>query len=106
MVSGGLNWVWITSSPGGGFSLGAITGIGAFFIGGFGMSRASSLLRPASGELSRQEISQSPTLANRVESLKKSLRWYENMNFLLLAAAMLLMSTARYWNFLTQRKDL
>ena len=43
--------------------------------------------------------SPAPDLASQVASLTKTLHFYETVDFWLLAAAMLLMTTARYWSF-------
>ena len=99
LTSGGLKWAWITSGPGIGFSLGALAGIGAFFIGGFSMRKTSSQLHAASEQLAAQGDLPSPDLANQTASLQKTLHFYETLDFWLLAAAMLTMATARYWNF-------
>lgn len=97
--SGGLKWTWITSGPGIGFSLGALAGIGAFFVGGLGMSKTSAQLRAASDALAAKAGNPAPDLVSQVASLTKTLHFYETVDFWLLAAAMLLMATARYWNF-------
>ena len=97
--SGGLKWAWITSRSGIGFSLGALAGIGAFFVGGFGMNKTAAQLRAASDALAAKAGSPAPDLASQVASLTKTLHLYETVDFWLLAAAMLLMATARYWSF-------
>jgi uncharacterized membrane protein len=99
LTSGGLKWAWITSGPGIGFSIGALAGIGAFFIGGFSMRKTSSQLRAASEQLAAQGDSPAPDLAHRTASLQKTLHTFETLDFWLLAAAMLTMATSRYWNF-------
>lgn len=99
LSSGGLKWSWITSGPGIGFSLGALAGIGAFVAGGIGIGRVSPLLQAASRELAAQGKDAQPELASRVKALQRSFHLYETLDFWFLVAAMLLMATARYWNF-------
>ncbi len=99
LSSGGLKLSWITSGPGIGYSLGALAGMGAFLAGGIGMGRVSPLLQAASRELAAQGKTPKPELVNRVKALQGSLHLYETLDFWFLVIAMLLMATARYWNF-------
>jgi len=63
------------------------------------MNKTAAQLRAASDALAAKAGSPAPDLASQVASLTKTLHFYETVDFWLLAAAMLLMATARYWSF-------
>lgn len=99
LYSGGLKWGWITSGTGIAFSLGALAGIGAFLIGGFGIGRITAQLKAASAELAAQGKTPKPKLVSRIKALESTFHFYETLDFWFLVVAMLLMITARFWKF-------
>ena len=97
--SGGFNFGWIQSDPGIGYSLGALAGISAFFIGGFGISSAAGALGALKKEIVSKENEPNNQQALLLNKLEKKLLRIEIADFIFLAAAMIFMATARYWNF-------
>ena len=96
-ASGGLNFAWIMTGPGIGFSIGAVAGIIAFFIGGFAMEKITIKLRAAMEEESKTEKNQNQGTESKVANLQKSLNKIETLDFIFLSMAMAAMATARYW---------
>ena len=96
-VSGGFNPIWIRTGSGIGFTIGAVSGIFAFLVGGFAMQRATIRLRVALKEESTSEKKPNPGLESKIAQLRRSLNIIELLDFILLSLAMATMATARYW---------
>jgi uncharacterized membrane protein len=96
---GSVNWRWVTTGPGIGFTIGALAGLLVLAAGVF-------IIGPRTNRLARisQEIQMnggSPS-ANQVAILQRTQRELEilgKVNFVLILIALLTMSTARYWTF-------
>jgi hypothetical protein len=98
-ITSGMQSAWFSSGPGIGFSLGALVGIAVWFLGFL-------LLRPRAERMGKlgQEIGKAggpPTAEQAAEMTRLSaeLARIGRIDAILLTIALVLMATARYWNF-------
>lgn len=98
-ISGGINLAWITTGPGLGFTIGSLASLVAFFVGGLGIGPTSEKMAALGGQIAASGQGPVPEQINQMETLEKKLNRAEQIDFILLAIAMLTMATARYWLF-------
>lgn len=98
-ISGGLDLTWITTGPGLGFTIGSLAAIVAFFVGGLGIGPTSEKMAALGGQIAASGQEPRPEQIRQMEALEKRLNRAEQVDFLMLAIAMLTMATARYWLF-------
>ena len=96
---GSVNWDWVTTAPGIGFTTGALTGILLFGAGHL-------LIAPRIRNMAKisQEIQANGSLAfeqqvARLHQIQKEMEIIGKVDFVLIVIAVLTMSTARYWSF-------
>lgn len=97
--SGGLNAAWIRTGTGVGFTIGALAALVAFLVGGFGIGPRSAAIGTLGGQIARSGMPPTPEQMHSIQALEKKLAMAENLDFIMLAIAMLTMATARYWIF-------
>jgi len=95
--SSGLQWRWITTGVGIGFTTGALAALGAFLVGNL-------VLGPTARKLAAMGVTigptgPTPTQAAQIGVLQSRLRRAEWADIILLMIALLGMATARYWWF-------
>lgn len=95
--SGGLQWAWIVSGAGLGYTLGALAALGAALVGNRLLGPTSRKLSTLSAALGSQGPSAEQTAT--LDGLAARLRLAEHLNLALLLAALFSMATARYWWF-------
>ncbi|NLG70453.1 MAG: hypothetical protein GX495_00215 [Chloroflexi bacterium] len=98
-ASGGFNLAWIRTGPGLGFTIGALAGVAAFFIGFFGIGRTSAQMGALSAQIGSSGGSPTPDQINVLHALGKKLSRAELVDFVMLFISMSTMATARYWPF-------
>jgi uncharacterized membrane protein len=97
--SGGFNAAWIASGPGIGFTTGSIAALVAFVFGTFGIGPTAEQIGALGGQIAASGQGPTPEQAARMQALEKRLNFAEQVDFIMLAIAMLTMATARYWTF-------
>jgi uncharacterized membrane protein len=98
-TSGGLNWNWITSGPGTGFTIGSLTALIAFLFGTFVIGPTSGQMGELGGKIAASGGPPSPEQMVQLQALEKRLSIAEWIDFIMLSIAMITMATARYWIF-------
>jgi len=98
-VSGGLNSAWILSGPGIGFSIGAISGLAAFFIGGFVFSSIGKKLSTMRKEITDTGGNPIEHQQITISKLQNNLIHAEMLDFVFLVVSITTIATARYWIF-------
>jgi uncharacterized membrane protein len=96
---GNVNWSWVTTGPGVGFTIGALAGISAFAAGNVLVAPRAEKMGKLSQEIQANGGSASPEQAARLGQLEKEMVLAGKLDFLLIAIAVLTMATARYWSF-------
>lgn len=95
--SGGLRSGWIQTGPGIVYTIGAVVGIGVFFMG-FLMIRPRAERMSALGrEIGAKGGPPSPAQAAEMQKLNHELTRIEQVDFVLLTVALLAMAVARYF---------
>lgn len=97
--SGGLNAAWITSGPGIGFTIGSVAAFVGFLFGTFGIGPTAAQMGALGAQIAASGKGPTPEQVGRMQTLEKRLNVAEQVDFIMLAVAMLTMATARYWNF-------
>jgi hypothetical protein len=97
--SGSLNWSWIVSGPGLGFTIGSIAALIAFFLGMFGIGPTSGQIGALGQQIAASGKGPTPEQMNQMHHLEKRVNVLERVEFVLLVVALLTMATARYWAF-------
>lgn len=98
-TSGGLNFNWIKTGPGIGFTIGSVVSIGVFFMGMTMMSPRGERMSALGKEIGMNGGAPTPEQAAEMEKLEQELAILERVDFVLLTIALLTMATARYWAF-------
>lgn len=97
--SGGLNWSWITTGPGLGFTIGSLAALIAFLLGMFGIGPTSGQIAALGQQMAAAGTGPTPEQVNQMRQLQKHVNVVEQMEFVLLVIALVTMATARYWIF-------
>ncbi|RJP48693.1 MAG: hypothetical protein C4557_12505 [Anaerolineaceae bacterium] len=97
--SGGFNAAWIASGPGIGFTIGSAAALIGFLFGAFGIGPTSAQMGALGAQIAASGKGPTPEQAARMEALEKRLNIAERVDFIMLALAILMMATARYWTF-------
>ena len=99
LISGGFKLNWITSGPGLGFTIGSLTALIAFFVGGLGIGPTSEKMAGLGRQIAESGNDPTPGQIRQMQVLEKKLNLAEQIDFIMLTVAMLTMATARYWLF-------
>jgi hypothetical protein len=99
LLSGGFKLAWITSGPGLGFTIGSLAALIAYFVGGLGIGPTAQKMAALGGQIAASGKGPTPEQVTQMEALEKRLNLAEQIDFIMLAIAMLTMATARYWLF-------
>jgi uncharacterized membrane protein len=94
-----VNWDWVASGPGLGFSIGALSGISAVVLWNLLVPPRVKELAGLVGELQANGGGTSAAQSARISQIEKEMALAGKLDFALTAIAVLTMSTARYWNF-------
>jgi uncharacterized membrane protein len=97
--SGGFSAAWIASGPGIGFTIGSVAALVAFLFGNFGIGPTSAQMGALGGQIAASGNGPTPDQVVKMQALEKRLNVAEQVDFIMLAIAMLTMATARYWTF-------
>ena len=97
--SGGFNAAWIASGPGIGFTVGSLTALVAFFVGGLVIGPTSAKMGALGQQIGASGGSPTPEQISALQVLEKKLSRAELIDFVTLVIAMSTMATARYWIF-------
>ena len=98
-ASGGLSASWLLSGPGIGFTIGSVAGLLSFFLGMLFIGPRSKRLGALGQAVSAAGGPPSAAQAEEMHRLEVEITRYENLEFGLLAIALVTMATARYWYF-------
>jgi uncharacterized membrane protein len=94
-----VNWHWITTGSGIGFTLGALAGISAFAAGNLLIEPRVDQLGKLSQAVQANGGSPSAGQASQISQLQKEMETLGKADFILIAIAIVTMATARYWAF-------
>ena len=97
--SGGFNMSWIRSGPGIGFTIGALAGLVAFFVGTFMTGPLSGKMGDIGQQVAKSGGPPTPDQLNALHNLEKRLSRAETVDYVMLTVSMITMATARYWFF-------
>jgi uncharacterized membrane protein len=97
--SGGLNWSWITTGPGLGFTIGSLAALIAFMLGMFGIGPTAGQIAALGQQIAVSGRGPTPEQMNQMRQLEKKVNRIEQVEFVLLVVALVTMATARYWTF-------
>ncbi|HEX2030053.1 MAG TPA: hypothetical protein VHL78_01440 [Actinomycetota bacterium] len=95
-VSGGLDQAWLKSGPGIGFTIGALSAIGAFVLGLVVIRPNVERMGALAGEIQASGGPPNPAQAAELQRLDTRLKSVGRINIALLTVAVLLMAIARY----------
>ena len=96
---GSVNWGWVVTPPGIGFTIGALTGIFLFAAGHLLLAPRINAMGKISQEIQANGGSASAQQAARLSQIQKEMDIIGTVDFVLIMIAVLTMSTARYWSF-------
>jgi uncharacterized membrane protein len=96
---GSVNWDWVTTGPGIGFTTGALIGILLFAAGHLLIAPRINTIGKISREIQANGGSASAQQTARVDQTQKEMEIIGKVDFVLMMVALLAMSTARYWSF-------
>jgi hypothetical protein len=96
---GSVNWEWVTTGPGIGFTLGALAGLAAYGVGNILVGPRAEKIAKLSQEIQANGGSRSSQQMEQLMQLQKQLDFGGKLDFALITIAVLAMSTARYWQF-------
>jgi uncharacterized membrane protein len=95
----GVDWDWIATGPGVGFTIGAIAGILVFLAGNLLIAPRINVLGKISQEIQANGGSPSTGQAAVLTRIQKETEVIGRVDFALILIALVTMSTARYWSF-------
>jgi uncharacterized membrane protein len=96
---GRVNWGWVTTPSGVGFTVGAIAGILLFAAGHLLIAPRINTMGKISREIQANGGSASAQQTARLNQIQKDMEIIGKVDFVLMLVALLAMSTARYWSF-------
>jgi uncharacterized membrane protein len=96
---GSVNWHWVVTPPGIGFTIGALTGILLLAVGHLLIAPRINTMGKISQEIQANKGSASLQQAARLNQIQKEMEIIGKVDFVLIMIAVLTMSTARYWSF-------
>ena len=96
---GSVNWGWVATAPGIGFTIGALTGILLFGVGHLMLGPRVNRMGQISREVQANGGLASAQQADQLSQLQKEIEIIGKVDFLMVMIALLTMSTARYWSF-------
>lgn len=99
IISGGLSVNWMTSAPGVGLSIGAVTSAGAFVSGHAIQARSASRIASLGQEIQAQGSPPTSSQLTEMQSLQVRLRRGGVLGAVLLSIAVISMAIARYLYF-------
>lgn len=96
---GNLDWAWVITGPGIGFTIGALSGLLAFAVGFWLVAPRAVKLGELAKEIEIHGGSASTDQTAILSRLQREMYLAGRAEFYLIIIAMLTMSTARYWSF-------
>jgi uncharacterized membrane protein len=90
---------WLQTGPGLGFTLGSLVGIVVYFVGMFGVKPRATRLAQIGEAVQKAGGPPTPEQAAELQKLDKEMSTYSRIDFILVAASLALMASARYWLF-------
>lgn len=98
-TSGGLQTAWLKTGPGWGFTIGSAVGIAVYFLGFFMLKPRGERLGALGKEIGMSGGAPNSAQAAELNKLGQEISKIERLDFIMLAVALLIMATARYWSF-------
>lgn len=98
-ISGGFQWVWVTSGPGLGFTLGSVIALVVFGIGFFMIRPRAERLGELGKAIDAAGGPPTPEQAAELGKLGEEMTKIERVDVILLTISLVIMATARYWYF-------
>lgn len=96
---GSVNWNWVTTGPGIGFTIGGLAGLIVWSVGSFMIAPRITELGKIAQQLQSNSGSPSEEQAARLSKIQREMDRLGKWDFALLTVAVLAMSSARYWTF-------
>jgi uncharacterized membrane protein len=96
---GSVDWSWVATAPGIGFTIGALTGILLFAVGHLLIAPRINDMGKISQEIQANGGWASAQQAARLSQIQKEMEIISKVDFVMTLIALLTMSTARYWSF-------
>lgn len=97
-TSGGLG-SYVSTGPGLGFALGSLIGVAVYFVGMFGVGMRIGKMTKIGEEIQIAGGPPTPAQAATLQKLDKEVALYSKIDFWMVALALALMATARYFLF-------
>lgn len=94
-----MNWSWITTGPGIGFSKDTLAGISAFLVGNRMIVPTAEKMSELSLEIQSSDNPATTEQQAQFDKWQKEMGQAEKLDFVLIAIAILTMAIARYWSF-------
>lgn len=98
-ITSGLTAAWFTSGPGIGFTLGALVGLAVWILGFVMLRPRGSRMGQLGQEIAKAGGPPSAEQAAELGRLNEEMARIGRVDAILLMIALVLMATARYWNF-------
>lgn len=96
---GSVDWGWIATGPGIGFTIGALAGVMVYSIGAFMIAPRIGRLGAIAQAVQTNGGTTSAEHAAQLNKIQKEMDILGKFDFALISIAVLTMSTARYWTF-------
>ncbi len=94
--AGGINFAWMTRGAGLAFTVGAVTALSSYVMGVAVFGRTQEKIAKLGAEMESAQSAPNPNLIKEMNRLQSSLMKAYQVDFVLLAVAMLTMAVARY----------
>lgn len=99
LSSGGLQWTWIMSGPGLGFTLGSLVALVVYGIGFFMLKPRAERMGELGQAIGKAGGPPAAAQADELRRLGEEMSAIGRVDAVLLTVSLLLMATARYWWF-------
>ena len=90
---------YVSTGPGLGFALGSLVGVAVYFVGMFGVGMRIGKMTRIGEEIQKAGGPPTPAQAVALQKLDKEVAIYSRIDFWMVAVALALMATARYFLF-------
>ena len=97
--SGGMQWAWVRSGPGIGFTLGSLVALAVWLIGFFYLRPRAERMGALGREIAAAGGPPSTAQAAELQTIGREMSSIGRVDAVLLLISLALMATARYWNF-------
>jgi len=90
---------YVKTGPGLGFALGSLVGVAVYFVGMFGVGMPTGKMAQLGEAIQKSGTPPTPGQVAELQKLDKTISVNHKIDFALVALALILMGTARYWLF-------